>query len=252
MNVSFNAAGKAALVTGGASGIGRATVLKFISAGAKVAILDVDDKAANTVLEEVTSLHGTAIFVSCDMKSEESIKNAVDEVVNRFGRLDYAYNNAGIGGDFAKVEDYPTDNWDLVMAINLRAVFLCMKYEIPHILKQGEGAIVNCASILSMVAYQNDSAYVASKFGVLGLTKNAALEYADTGLRINSISPGFTLTPMIKNGGEEKLKKIASKHPIQRLADPEEMANGVIWLCSDASSFAIGLNLLLDGGYTLQ
>jgi len=252
MECSFNATGKVAIVTGGASGIGEATVWKFVEAGAAVGILDINDEAANKLVSAIKSKGGNAIYKHCDMTSEADIKSSIDEIAATFGRLDYAYNNAGIGGDFAKVADYPTDNWDLVMSVNLRAVFLCMKYQIPHILKQQKGAIVNCASVLSTVAYMNDSAYVASKFGVLGLTKNAALEYATTGLRINSISPGFTLTPMIKNGGEEKLNKIAMKHAIERLANPEEMAQGVMWLCSDAASFAIGLNLLLDGGYTLQ
>jgi NAD(P)-dependent dehydrogenase (short-subunit alcohol dehydrogenase family) len=251
MECSFDAKGKVAIVTGGASGIGEATVWKFIEAGAGVGILDINDDAANKLVDEIKSKGGNAFYKHCDMLSEDSIKSSIDEIAAAFGRIDYAYNNAGIGGDFAKIQDYPTDNWDMVMAINLRAVFLCMKYEIPHILKQ-KGAIVNCASVLSTVAYMNDSAYVASKFGVLGLTKNAALEYGATGLRINSISPGFTLTPMIKNGGAEKLNKIAMKHAIERLANPEEMAQGVMWLCSDAASFAVGLNLLLDGGYTLQ
>ena len=252
MNCTFNAKGKVAIVTGGASGIGEATVWKFIEAGASVGILDINDAAAGKLVAEIESNGGTAKYVHCNMLGEDSIKNAINEITETFGRLDYAYNNAGIGGDFAKIENYPTDNWDTVMAINLRAVFLCMKHQIPHILKQQKGAIVNCASVLSTVAYMNDSAYVASKFGVLGLTKNAALEYATTGLRINSISPGFTLTPMIKNGGEEKLNSIAQKHAIQRLATPGEIAQGVMWLCSDSASFAIGLNLLLDGGYTLQ
>lgn len=252
MECSFDGKGKVAIVTGGASGIGEATVWKFIEAGASVGILDINDDAANKLVAEIKNKNGNAIYKHCDMLSEDSIKSSIGEIAAIFGRLDYAYNNAGIGGDFAKIEDYPTDNWDMVMAVNLRAVFLCMKYQIPHILEQQKGAIVNCASVLSTVAYMNDSAYVASKFGVLGLTKNAALEYATTGLRINSISPGFTLTPMIKNGGAEKLNKIAMKHAIERLASPEEMAQGVMWLCSDAASFAIGLNLLLDGGYTLQ
>jgi NAD(P)-dependent dehydrogenase (short-subunit alcohol dehydrogenase family) len=243
--------GKVAIVTGGVSGIGKATVLKFIAEGASVAILDLDEKAGVQLTEAIGRNGGKAMFVNCDVSNEESVKEAIGKVVDMYGRLDYAYNNAGIGGEFAKVENYPADDWDKVMAINLKGVFLCMKYEIPHILKQGKGAIVNCASLLSTVASENDSAYVASKFGVLGLTKNAALEYAATGLRINAVSPGFTKTPMIDKGDEEKLKRIAALHPIGRLADPEEIAEAVIWLCSDRSSFAIGLNLLVDGGYTI-
>lgn len=243
--------GKVAMVTGGASGIGRSTVLKFVAEGASVAILDLDIREGVQLTETIRRQGGQAIFIYCDVCNEEDVKNAVDKIVEAYGRLDFAYNNAGIGGEFAKVENYPTDDWDKVIAINLKGVFLCMKYEIPQILKQGKGAIVNCASLLSTVASANDSAYVASKFAVLGLTKNAALEYASTGLRINSVSPGFTRTPMIDKGDEEKLKRIADLHPIGRLGSPEEIAEAVIWLCSDKSSFAIGLNLLMDGGYTL-
>jgi NAD(P)-dependent dehydrogenase (short-subunit alcohol dehydrogenase family) len=243
--------GKVAIITGGVSGIGKATVLKFITEGASVAILDLDERAGVQFTETIRSGGGKAIFVNCDVSNEESVKEAIGKVVDIYGRLDYAYNNAGIGGEFAKVENYPTDDWDKVMAVNLRGVFLCMKYEIPYILKQEKGAIVNCASLLSTVASENDSAYVASKFAVLGLTKNAALEYAASGLRINAVSPGFTKTPMIDKGDEEKLKRIAALHPIGRLANPEEIAEAVIWLCSDKASFAIGLNLVVDGGYTI-
>jgi NAD(P)-dependent dehydrogenase (short-subunit alcohol dehydrogenase family) len=242
---------KVAIVTGGASGIGKATVVKFVEGGANVAILDTNRVGGNDLSEIIRNRGGNAIYVWCNMEEEESIKAAVETVISTFGRLDYAYNNAGIGGEFAKVENYPTEDWDKVMSINLRGVFLCMKYEIPHILKQEKGAIVNCASLLSTVASENDSAYVASKFGVLGLTKNAALEYAGTGLRINAVSPGFTKTPMVDKGDDEKLKRITALHPIGRLASPEEIAEAVIWLCSDRSSFVIGLNLLVDGGYTI-
>ncbi len=243
---------KTAIVTGGASGIGKATVLKFIEHGANVAIIDLDDTAGKELIERIRELNMDAIarFYHCNVSDERETRNSMEAVADDFGRLDYAYNNAGIGGEFAKVQDYPTYDWDKVMAINLKGVFLSMKYEIPHILKQG-GAIVNCASLLSTVAYENDSAYVASKFGVLGLTKTAALEYANTGLRINAVSPGFTNTPMVNKGDEEKLKRIAAKHPIGRLAEPEEIAEAVIWLCSDKASFAVGMNLMMDGGYTL-
>lgn len=242
---------KVALVTGASSGIGKATAIQFADRGAKVALLDVDPVAGDVLAREIIANKGSAMYIRCDVSNENDVRNAMSEILSHFGRLDYAYNNAGIGGEFAKVQDYPTDDWDKVMAINLKGVFLCMKYEIPLILKQGKGSIVNCASLLSTVASENDSAYVASKHGVLGLTKNAALEYASTGLRINAISPGFTRTPMVDKGDENKLKIIASKHPIGRLAHPEEIADGVIWLCSDQSSFTVGLNLLIDGGYTI-
>lgn len=241
---------KVALITGGCSGIGKAVALQFAAMGVSVAILDNSMEADNNVISQINEKKGKAAFFQCDVSREEEVKQSINAAADHFGRIDYAYNNAGIGGAFAKVADFSTEDWDKVMSINLRGVFLCMKYEIPHILKQPKGAIVNCASLLSTVAYENDSAYVASKFGVLGLTKNAAIEYAKTGLRINAISPGFTNTPMVNNGDQEKLNRIAAKHPIGRLAKPEEIAEAVIWLCSDASSFAIGLNLLMDGGYT--
>ena len=247
----YNFKGKVAIVTGGASGIGKATALKFVESGAAVAILDIDNNAADDVISELEKTGADYLFVKCDVANEESVKTAIDAVINKYGRLDFAYNNAGIGGEFAKVENYLTSDWDKVMAVNLKGVFLCMKYEIPHILKNGAGAIVNCASILSTVCYENDSAYVASKFAVLGLTKNAALEYANTGLRINAVSPGFTYTPMILKADADKIKGLENKHPAGRLAKPEEIAEGVMWLCSDQSSFAIGLNLLMDGGYSL-
>jgi NAD(P)-dependent dehydrogenase (short-subunit alcohol dehydrogenase family) len=242
---------KVALVTGGASGIGKAAVLKFIEERASVVILDSNEATGALLADEICAAGGRARYVYCDVREENSIAAALDTAVSFYGRLDFAYNNAGIGGEFADIEHYPIEDWDKVMSINLRGVFLCMKYELLHLEKHKGSAIVNCASLLSTVAYENDSAYVASKFGVLGLTKNAALEYAKHGIRINAVSPGFTKTPMILSGDEEKLNKIASLHPIGRLANPEEIADAVIWLCSSKSSFAVGLNLIIDGGYTL-
>ena len=247
----YNFKGKVAIVTGGASGIGKATALKFAKYGAAVAILDIDNNTAGDVMIELGKKGADYLFVECDVANEDSVQKAIEAVISKYGRLDFAYNNAGIGGEFAKVENYLTSDWDKVMAVNLKGVFLCMKHQIPHILKRGGGAIVNCASILSTVCYENDSAYVASKFAVLGLTKNAALEYANTGLRINAVSPGFTYTPMILKADADKIKGLENKHPAGRLAKPEEIAEGVMWLCSDSSSFAIGLNLLMDGGYSL-
>ena len=247
----YNFYDKVALVTGGCSGIGKAALLQFATCGACVVIVDRNPSLPIDLKDELEKMEAKYLFLSCDVCNESEVSAAIESTIKKFGRLDYAYNNAGVGGDFALVENYPTADWDFVMNVNLKGVFLCMKYEIPAILKSGGGAIVNCASLLSTVASEQDSAYVASKFGVLGLTKSAALEYAPTGLRINSISPGFTRTPMIDKGDEEKLKKIAAKHPIGRLATTEEIANGVLWLCSEQSTFAIGLNLLMDGGYTL-
>jgi len=242
---------KIALITGGCSGIGKATALKFASHCARIIILDANEEKGCKTIQEITTAGGEGSFYRCDVSKENEVKAVMADIKEKFGYIDYAYNNAGIGGEFARVADYPVDDWHKVIAINLTGVFLCMKYEIPLLTIKGASAMVNCASLLSTVAYENDSAYVASKFGVLGLTKNAALEYSKSGLRINAISPGFTRTPMIDKGDETKLGLIAAKHPIGRLASPEEMAEGVLWLCSEAASFAIGLNLVLDGGYTL-
>lgn len=242
---------KVVAVTGGVSGIGKAVVSKFIQHGAIVAIIDRDETNGKILVDQLNETETRVHFFSCDVTDEVQVKKTYNRINEELGKINYAFNNAGYGGKSANIENYPVDDWDRVMAINLRAVFLCMKYQIPYIINQHAGAIVNCASVLSTVANENDSAYVASKFGVLGLTKNAALEYARSGLRINSISPGFTLTPMITYAPQEKLDEIANDHAIGRLAQPGEIAEGVLWLCSERSSFAVGMNLLLDGGYTL-
>lgn len=244
--------GKVVFITGAASGIGRATAIKFAACGAHVAVADLARFESSDTVDVIRKNGGSAAFFSCDVSDEGQVESAIAKVVDTFGRLDFAYNNAGVGGAFGLVEDYPVDDWDHVFRVNLRGVFLCMKYEIAAIRKTaGTGCVVNCASVLSTVCYKYDSAYVASKFAVLGLTKNAALDYADAGIRINSVSPGFTYTPMIMKGDPEKIKSLERLHAAQRLANPEEIADGVMWLCSPESSFVIGHNLMIDGGFTL-
>lgn len=245
---------KICLVTGGCSGIGLAVVKKFAEYGGKPVIIDCDATCGKNTLGYFKSISTEVAFIKADVSVEAEVKKAMKDIDDMYGRLDYAYNNAGVGGEFAKVEDYTVSDWNRVIEVNLTGIFLCMKYQIPLMMKSKNPAIVNCASVLSTVAYDMDSAYVASKFGVLGLTKNAALEYASTRLRINSISPGFTNTPMINadEKNEEKLQLLAKKHPIGRIAEPDEIADAVLWLCSTSASFAVGMNLLIDGGYTLQ
>lgn len=243
----YDFSGKTIMITGGASGIGLATAKAFTAWNANVAVIDMRPIDQTIPLAD----DNRYLYIQADITKEAVVAACVQQIVDHFGHLHLAYNNAGIGGDFAPVHEYPTDDWDKVMAINLKAVFLCMKYQIRAIMKAGGGAIVNCASLLASVAYENDSAYVVSKFGVLGLTKNAALEYANKGIRINCVSPGFTNTPMVNQAAESKIQAIINRHPIGRLAEPHEIAAAVGWLCSDASSFAIGLDLRVDGGYTL-
>ncbi len=245
---------KISLVTGGCSGIGLAVAGKFAEQGSTIVILDLDKGLGRQTMDYFASVGAEAMFIQTDVCIEADIRKAIAKIDHRYGRLDYAYNNAGIGGEFAKLQDYPVLDWNKVIMTNLTGVFLCMKYQIPLMLRSAAPAIVNCASVLSTVAFANDAAYVASKFGVLGLTKNAALEYAATHLRINAVSPGFTHTSMIdKNEGDKaKLKALAKRHPIGRIAKTDEIAEAVLWLCSTSASFAIGMNLLVDGGYTLQ
>jgi len=242
---------KVAIVTGGGSGIGKETSMLFASYGAKIAVIDNRNIEGLQTSEMIKQAGGESTFFPCDVSDEINVKETMANIERTYGSIDYAYNNAGIGGGFGKIQDYATPDWDLVMQINLKGVFLCMKYEIPAMLRSGKGAIVNCASVLSTVCYENDSAYVASKFGVLGLTKNAALDYANSPIRINAVSPGFTYTAMVMKGDEQKIKQLEQRHPAGRLATAGEIANAVLWLCANESSFAIGHNLVLDGGYTL-
>lgn len=244
---------KVALVTGGSFGIGRATAIAFAAAGAKVVIADwVED---SETLKIIKSANGDAIFIKCDVSDDASVKKMVDKTIEHFGRLDYAFNNAGIEGYSAITHECTNENWDKTMGINLKGVWLCMKYEIPYMLKQNKGAIVNNASIAGLVGFPNIPAYVASKHGVVGLTKNAALEYAKTGIRVNAVCPGVIKTPMIDRftgKNKEVEKQFESMEPVGRMGEPEEVAQAVTWLCSDASSFVTGHAMPVDGGWVAQ
>lgn len=244
---------KVAIVTGGSFGIGRATAIAFARAGATVVIADwISD---NETLDRIATMNGNAIFIKCDVSNEDDVKKMVEQTIARFGRLDFAFNNAGVEGQAAVTHECTIENWEKTTGINLKGAWLCMKYEIPEMLKQGKGAIVNNASIAGLVGFPNIPAYVASKHGVIGLTKNAALEYAKQNIRVNAVCPGVIKTPMIDRftgNNKEVEKQFASQEPIGRLGQPEEVADAVIWLCSDASSFVTGNAIPVDGGWTAQ
>lgn len=244
-----------ALVTGAGLGIGRSIALLFGGNGAKVIVADVVSDHAEETVRLIKEAGGEAIFVKTDVSDAVEVESLISEAVRTYGRLDYACNNAGIDGDLGPTADGTEENWNRVININLKGVWLCMKYEIGQMLKQGGGTIVNIASIAGLVGVQGMSAYCASKHGVLGLTKTAALEYATTGIRVNAVCPGGTLTPMVRQilaAQPELEENLKTDHPLGRLAAPEEIAEAVIWLCSDASSFVTGHHLVVDGGYVAK
>ncbi|MFC1920085.1 SDR family oxidoreductase [Chloroflexota bacterium] len=244
--------GKVVLVTGAASGIGRASALAFAKEGAKVITADVDFKGGEETVQMIKDSGGDSIFMKADVSKAKEVEALIGKAVDTYGRLDCAHNNAGIDGEMAKTADCTEDNWDRVIDINLKSVWLCMKYEISQMLKQGGGAIVNTASTAGLVGVVvGVPAYVASKHGVVGLTKAAALEYARTGIRINALCPGTTITPLVQRfwDADPSLKETAGENiPIGRLANPEEIAETAVWLCSDKASYITGYPIAVDGG----
>ena len=247
---------KVVVITGAGSGIGRAIAQALASEGGRIAVADIAAESGQQTVNLIKDAGGEAIFIKCDVSHAEKIEELINKVVKQFGRLDCAVNNAGIAGVQAATVDYPLENWQQVIDINLTAPWLCMKYEIAQMLKQGTGAIVNIASILGVTGIALSSAYVAAKHGLIGATRTAALEYANQGIRINAVCPGFIETPMLENsevGTNPHIRQaIASLHPIGRMGKPEEIAAMVLWLCSDAASFVTGAAMLVDGGYTAQ
>jgi NAD(P)-dependent dehydrogenase (short-subunit alcohol dehydrogenase family) len=246
--------GKVSLVTGAASGIGRATALVFADEGATVVVADVDEPGGNETVRLVRSRGGEADFLACDVTDSSQVAGLVRACVERFDRLDCAFNNAGIGGESARLAEYGEAEWNRVLAVNLTGVFLCMKSELRQMVAQGGGAIVNAASLVGVMGYPNLGAYNAAKHGVVGLTRTAALEYATHGIRVNAVCPGWIETPMVMERGPQPAsipsvyESLAGLMPLGRLGKPDEVAAAVAWLCSDASSFVTGHPLLVDGG----
>jgi NAD(P)-dependent dehydrogenase (short-subunit alcohol dehydrogenase family) len=242
---------KVALVTGAGSGIGKASALAFAKEEAKVGVVDISVEAGEETVHTIIEAGGEAIFIRADVSKAVEVEAMVNTAVEIYGRLDCAYNNAGVAVSPRLTPDTAEEDWDRVMNVNLKGVWLCMKFEILHILKQGKGAIVNASSMVGLIGLPKRSAYAASKHGVIGLTKVAALEYAGSGIRVNAICPAVVRTPLVENiiaGDPEAEAQLLSMIPMQRLATLEEIAEVVVWLCSDASSFVTGHAMLADGG----
>lgn len=248
-----------ALVTGGASGIGQACVLAFARAGAKVVVGDVDVEAGEATVEQISAAGGTGMFVRCDVASLDEVEVLVARAVEAYGRLDCAVNNAGIQGTLDPTDACTKENWDRTIAINLTGVWHCMKQELPHMLSQKKGAIVNVASNFGLVGSVGMPAYSASKHGIIGLTKTAALEYARSGVRVNAICPGPVETPLVDKIlraqpelADRIVEAIVEREPVGRMGKPDEIAAAVLWLCSGAASFVTGAVLAVDGGFVAQ
>lgn len=240
---------KVVIVTGASSGIGLATAKAFAREGAKVVISDINEQAGQETVKSIENESGEATFIKCDVSSEEDVKNLVDMTIQKYGRLDCAYNNAGIEGTPSSTTECSVSNWDKTINTNLKGVWLCMKYEIPAMLKNGKGSIVNCSSIAGLVGFETIPAYVASKHGVIGLTETASLEFAKQNIRVNAVCPGVIDTPMLERFTQGNEEQMAQQDPMGRVGRPEEIADSVLWLCSEKSSYVTGQAIAIDGGW---
>jgi NAD(P)-dependent dehydrogenase (short-subunit alcohol dehydrogenase family) len=255
MNPTYDFTGQVALVTGASSGMGLATARAFAEAGAAVVLADINHAALRAATDDLTAAGHQVLGVPCDVSKEDEVAAMVAATVNAYGRLDMAFNNAGIQVPPSDAADEPAEVFDRVSAINLRGVWACMKHELSQMRTQGSGAIVNCSSLGGLVGLPGRAAYHASKHGVIGLTSSAALEYAPRGIRINAICPGTIETPMVADmvaKGELDRAEAAANQPIARLGHADEIAASVLWLCSPGASFVVGVALPVDGGYTAR
>lgn len=248
--------GKAALVTGGGSGIGRATAIAMAREGARVAVSDLSKDGIEETVAMINAAGGQSIAIQGDVTDEADVANMVARTVSAFGRIDCAFNNAGVAGRSVgppgqRIHELTQSSVAKMFSVNLMGVFLCLKYEVAQMLKQGGGgAIVNTASIAGLVGLATSGHYVATKHGVVGLTKSAAIEYAQDGIRVNCVNPGYIKTPMTKETMDERYDEIIAKVPVRRLGVPEEIAEAVVWMCSDKASFMTGASHVVDGGYS--
>ena len=255
MNPTYDFNGQVALVTGASSGMGLATARAFADAGAAVVLADINEDALRAAVEDLRAGGHQVLSVACDVSDEQQVAAMVDQTVAAFGRLDMAFNNAGIQAPPCDAADESAEIFDRVNAVNLRGVWACMKHELRHMRVQGSGAMVNCSSLGGLVGLPGRAAYHASKHGVIGLTRSAALEYAPRGIRINAICPGTFETPMVTgmiSSGELDPAEALANQPIGRLGRADEIASTVLWLCSPGASFVLGVALPVDGGYTAQ